>query len=93
MIKEQLGFSGGSDGKESDYNTGDAGLIPGSGRSPGQGNGHPLQYSCLENPLDQGTWRATVHGGVVVGEVVAQRVRHNGVTNTFTFFFLGGALP
>ena len=42
-------------------NTEDAGLIPGSGRSPGQGNGYPLQYSCLGNPLDRGAWRATVH--------------------------------
>ena len=42
---------------------GDAGLIPGSGKSPGEGNGNPLQYSCLENPMDRGAWRATVHGG------------------------------
>ena len=42
-------------------NTGDAGLIPGSGRSPGEGNGNPLQYSCLENPTDRGAWWATVH--------------------------------
>ena len=42
--------------------TGDVGLIPGSGRSPGEGNGDPLQYSCLENPTDRGAWRATVHG-------------------------------
>ena len=41
----------------------DAGLIPGWGRSPGVGHGNPLQYSCLENPLDRGAWRATVHGG------------------------------
>ena len=41
--------------------TGDSGLIPGSGRSPGGGNGNPLQYSCLGNPIDKGTWRATVH--------------------------------
>ena len=41
---------------------GDAGLIPGWGRSPGVGNGNPLQYSCLENPMDRGAWRATVHG-------------------------------
>ena len=41
---------------------GDSGLIPGSGRSPGEGNGNPLQYSCLENPMDQGAWWATVHG-------------------------------
>ena len=41
---------------------GDAGLIPGSGRSPGEGNGNPLQYSCLENSMDRGAWQATVHG-------------------------------
>ena len=41
---------------------GDAGLIPGSGKSPGEGNGNPLQYSCLENPMDRGTWWAMVHG-------------------------------
>ena len=40
----------------------DTGLIPGSGRSPGEGNGNPLQYSCLGNPMDRGTWQATVHG-------------------------------
>ena len=43
-------------------NAGDLGLIPGSGRSPGEGNGNPLQYSCLENPMDKGAWWATVHG-------------------------------
>ena len=48
-------------GKESACNTGDAGLIPGSGRSPGEGNDSPLQYSCLENPMDRGTWQATVY--------------------------------
>ena len=42
--------------------TGDAGLIPGSGRSPGGGHGNPLQYSCLETPMDRGAWRATAHG-------------------------------
>ena len=51
-----------SDGKESACNAGDLGLIPGSGRSPGEGNGNPLQCSCLENPLDGGAWCATVHG-------------------------------
>ena len=56
------GFPGDSDGKESAGNAGDLGLIPGSGRSPGEGNGNPLQYSCLENPMDRGAWRATVHG-------------------------------
>ena len=43
-------------------NAGDVGSIPGSGRSPGEGNGNPLQYSCLENPIDRGAWRAIVHG-------------------------------
>ena len=53
---------GGSDGEESACNTGDLGLTPGSGRSPGEGNGHPLQHSCLENPMDRGTLWATVPG-------------------------------
>ena len=48
--------SGGSDGKASAYNAGDPGLIPGSERSPGEGNGNPLQYSCPENPMDRGAW-------------------------------------
>ena len=52
---------GGPASKESAYNAGDAGLIPGWGRSPGDGNGYPLQYSCLENPLDRGAWWATDH--------------------------------
>ena len=49
-------FPGGSDGKASAYNVGDLGSIPGSGRSPGEGNGNPLQCFCLENPMDGGTW-------------------------------------
>ena len=56
------GFPGGSDGKESACNAGDPGLIPGSGRSLGEGNGCPFQYSCLENSMDRGDWWATVHG-------------------------------
>ena len=51
-----LGFPGGSDSKASACNAGDPGLIPGLGRSPGEGNGSPLQYSCLENPMDRGAW-------------------------------------
>ena len=57
-----MGFSGGSEDKASACNVGDPGLIPGLGRSPGEGNGNPLQYSCLENPMERGAWRATVHG-------------------------------
>ena len=56
------GFPGGSEVKASACNVGDLGSIPGSGRSPGEGNGNPLQYSCLENPMDGGAWWATVHG-------------------------------
>ena len=55
------GFPRGSDGEESACNAGDLGSIPGLGRSPGGGHGHPLLYSCLENPMDRGAWRATVH--------------------------------
>jgi len=51
-----LDFLGGSDGKASAYNARDPGSVPGSGRSPEEGNGNPLQYSCLENPTDGGTW-------------------------------------
>ena len=56
-----LGFPGGSDGKESACNVGYPGSIPGLGRSPGEGKGYPLQYSCLENSMDRGAWWATVH--------------------------------
>ena len=59
-----MGFPGGSVVKNPPANAGDirdAGLIPGSGRSPGGGHGNPLQYSCLKNPMDRGAWRATVH--------------------------------
>ena len=59
---EEGGFLGDSDAKESACNTGDAGLIPGSGRSPGGGNGNPLQYSCLENSINREAWWGTVHG-------------------------------
>ena len=57
-----MDFPGGSDGKASVYSAGDLGSIPGSGRSAGKGNGSPLQYYCLENPMDRGAWQATVHG-------------------------------
>ena len=56
-----LPWSGCLDGKESACNAGDPGSIPGLGRSPGEGNGNPLQYSCQENSMDRGTWCATVH--------------------------------
>ena len=57
-----MDFPGGSEGKESACNAGDLGSIPGLGRSPGEGNGNPLQCSCLENPMDRGAWRAADRG-------------------------------
>ena len=71
-----LGFPGGSEVKASACNAGDLGSIPGSGRSPGEGNGNLLQYSCLENPMDRGAWWATVH------RVAKSRTR----LSDFTFF-------
>ena len=56
------GFPGGSDGKESACDAEDLGSIHGSGRSPGEGNANPLQYSCLGNPMDRGAWQAIIHG-------------------------------
>ena len=67
-----MDFPGGSDGKVSDYNAGGPGSIPELGRSPGEGNGNPLLYPCLENPMDRGAWQATVHG--------VARVEHDLVT-------------
>ena len=68
LAANNLGFPGGSDCKESARNAGDPGLILGSGRYPGEGNGYTLEYSCIENSMDRGPWRATVHG--------VTRVRH-----------------
>ena len=62
QFKVEMGFPGGSDGKESACNAGDLGSIPGLGRSPREGNDNPLQYTCLENPMGRGAWQATVHG-------------------------------
>ena len=75
-----LSFPCGSDGKESAGNVGgDLGLIPGPGRSPGEGNGNPLQYSCLENPMDGGSWQSTVHG------VTESLIRLSDFTFTFKY--------
>ena len=57
-----MGFSGGTEVKNPPAHAGDTGLMPGSGRSPEEGNGNPLQYSCLGNPMDRGAWWAIVHG-------------------------------
>ena len=82
------GFPGGLDGKASASNAGDLGLIPGSGRSPGEGNGNPLQYSCLENSIDRVAWQAIQSMG-------SRRVGHNWATSLATtsglLRFFGGA--
>ena len=75
-------FPGGSDSKVSACNAGDPGSIPELGRSPGEGNGNPLQHSCLENPMDRGAWRAAVHG------VTKSRARLSDFTFTFHFHAL-----
>ena len=62
MYTVSFDFPGGSDGKESAYNVGDLGSIPGSERSPGEGSNNPLQYSSLRNTTERGAWGATVHG-------------------------------
>ena len=72
-------MNGGSEVKVSACNAGDLGSIPGLGRSPGEGTGNPLQYSCLENPLDRGAWWATDHG------VAKSWTRLSDFTFTFTF--------
>ena len=68
-----MGFPCSSVGKKSACNAGDPGSIYGSGRSPGDGNGNPLQYSCLEKPMDRGAWQATVHGATRVGHDLATK--------------------
>ena len=62
QLMSNRGFPGGANGEKSACNVGDLGSIPGSGRSPGEGHGNPLQYSCLENPMDRGAWQATFSG-------------------------------
>ena len=69
-----LSFPGGLDGKESTYNAGDRSSVPGLGRSPGEGNGYPLHYSCLESSMDRETWRATVHGIAKVSDMTERLI-------------------
>ena len=78
-----MSFLGGSGSNESACNAGDLGSICGSERSPGEGNGNPLWYSCLGNPMDQGAWWATVHG--------VARVRHDLATDT-TYYYRWGTM-
>ena len=76
---------GGSEVKASAWNVGNLGSIPGSGRSPGEGNGNPLQYSCLEDPMDGGAWWATVHG------VAKSQTRLSDFTFTFKYYCCKGS--
>ena len=81
-------YGGGSDGKASAYNEGDPGSIPGSGRSPGEGNRNPLQYSCLENPMDRGAWLATVHGINKESDTTERLHYHYGCEDWIRWFVL-----
>ena len=74
VVRVRWGFPRGSDGKESTCNVGDQGSIPGSGRCPGEGDGNPLQYSCLEKSMDRGAWWATSRGSQRVRQDEAMRV-------------------
>ena len=85
-LGQTMGFLGGSDVKASAPNTGDLGSNPGLGRSPGKGNGNPLQYSCLENPMGGGAWWATVHG------VAKSRTRLSDFTSLRSVFKESGFL-
>ena len=78
-----MGFCGGSDGKESACHAEDPGSIPGFGRSLGVENGYPLQYSCLENPMDRGAWRATVHCGCKESDTTDTNTFNKGYSNIF----------
>ena len=82
-------FLGGSDGKESARSAGNPGLISGLGRSPGEGNGYPLQYSCLENSMDRGGWQATVHG---VTKSQTQLSDFNFTLDSWISFYINGLI-
>ena len=79
MYVKMWGFPHSSVGKESACNAGDPGSIPGLGRVPGDGNGNPLQYSCLGSPMDRGAWWATVHGVSSLGHILVTKPPCNNV--------------
>ena len=87
MAFYRLAFPRSSGSKESACNAGDLGSIPGSGKSPGEGNGNPLQYSCLENPMDRGAWWATVH------RVVQSQTQLKQLSLHVTYLLLGNNSP
>ena len=86
------GFPGGTSGKESTSNAGDTGLIPGSGRAFGEGNGNPLQYSCLENSIGRGTWQAAVHGATKSWTQLSNRALNGQLMLDIIIIAVGGWL-
>ena len=88
-----MGFPGSSVGKESSCRAGDLGLISGSERCPGEGNGKPLQYSCLEIPMDREAWQATVHGISTVRHVLAASFRFNRQQLISSWIFIQWGFP
>ena len=76
-------FPGSSADKETTCNAGDLGSVPGLGRFSGEGNGYPLQYSCLENPMDRGAWQPTIHRVARVGHNLATKQQQQGEGTTF----------
>ena len=79
VLSLNMGFPGGSVVKNMPSNARDAGSIPGLGRCPGEGNGNPLQYSCLGNPIDRGAWQVTVHGFAKESDMTEQVNNNNNV--------------
>ena len=86
VLLQILGFPGGLDGKETPRNAGDLGLIPESGRSPGEGHGHLLQYSSLENFMDGGAWWTTGHGVAKCQERLSDKHFHFSIENFKNIF-------
>ena len=83
-----MGFPGGPVVKNLPANAGDVGSVPGSGRSPGEENGNPLQYSCLGNPMDRGAWQTTVHGIAKESDMTLRLNNYNYVLTMCFLFFL-----
>ena len=88
VLNKCEGFPGGSVVKNLPANAGDMGSIPGSGRSPGEGNGYSLQSSCLENPMDRGLWWATVHGVAKRHDLATKQHQEQTTVNSYLKFII-----